>query len=238
VEKIDTNRITSTMISRVGCNGDTYYWLIKLTVTDAHGLKAIDSSKIFPNCSGASLPLLLTRFTVTPQSKINVLNWTTESETKMAYYRAERSNDGVGFTGLATIKATNNYGSHSYQWKDSVNKQGYSFYRLKMVDIDGTFKYSPIVSVYNGKLTGDELRVSPNPFHNSFVIAARFRSPGRTTIRIIDGTGKIVATQIEQARPGSNSFTIDELGDIPAGIYYVEVIQNNEIRKTKLVKTY
>ena len=41
----------TTHISRIGCTGDDYYWLIKLTVTDAAGLSATDSSKIFPDCS-------------------------------------------------------------------------------------------------------------------------------------------------------------------------------------------
>ena len=41
----------TTNISRIGCNGDEYYWFIKLTVTDAAGLSAIDSAKIFPDCN-------------------------------------------------------------------------------------------------------------------------------------------------------------------------------------------
>ena len=42
---------SSTNIARLGCDGATYYWLIKLTVTDAAGLSSIDSSKIFPDCN-------------------------------------------------------------------------------------------------------------------------------------------------------------------------------------------
>jgi glucose/arabinose dehydrogenase len=47
---IDNNVNTATTISRIGCNGDTYYWFIKLKVTDAAGLFAIDSAKLFPDC--------------------------------------------------------------------------------------------------------------------------------------------------------------------------------------------
>ena len=50
-EGINTAISPTTTISRIGCNGDTYYWLIRLTVTDAAGLSAVDSSKIFPDCS-------------------------------------------------------------------------------------------------------------------------------------------------------------------------------------------
>ncbi|MFM2145843.1 MAG: hypothetical protein RL732_679, partial [Bacteroidota bacterium] len=49
-EPIDTNKTTTATISRLGCNGDTYYWLFTLKVTDAAGLSTEDSSKIFPLC--------------------------------------------------------------------------------------------------------------------------------------------------------------------------------------------
>lgn len=54
-EPIDTNKISETQISRVGCNGETFYWFIKLTVTDAAGLSTTDSSKIFPACAAGTL---------------------------------------------------------------------------------------------------------------------------------------------------------------------------------------
>ena len=51
-EPIDTFRNTSAVISRIGCSGDSYYWMVKLKVTDAAGLSTLDSSKIFPACNG------------------------------------------------------------------------------------------------------------------------------------------------------------------------------------------
>lgn len=48
---IDTTRNTSTFLARLGCNGDTYYYFIKLTVTDAAGLSTSDSTKMYPRCT-------------------------------------------------------------------------------------------------------------------------------------------------------------------------------------------
>ena len=59
-EAIDNNVSTSTTISRIGCNGDTYYWMVRLKVTDAAGLSAVDSSKIFPNCNTDNTPPTVT----------------------------------------------------------------------------------------------------------------------------------------------------------------------------------
>jgi PKD repeat protein len=63
-EAIDNNVSTSTTISRIGCNGDTYYWMVRLKVTDAAGLSTVDSSKIFPNCNTDNTPPTIT--TVSP----------------------------------------------------------------------------------------------------------------------------------------------------------------------------
>ena len=62
-EPIDNNVTTTTRISRIGCNGDTYYWMVRLKVTDAAGLVGIDSSKIFPNCGADNIPPIVTSTT-------------------------------------------------------------------------------------------------------------------------------------------------------------------------------
>jgi glucose/arabinose dehydrogenase len=54
-EPIDTNRNSQTQISAFGCNGEDYSWFIKLKVTDAAGLSATDSSRIYPACASGIL---------------------------------------------------------------------------------------------------------------------------------------------------------------------------------------
>ncbi|HKR05034.1 MAG TPA: PKD domain-containing protein [Bacteroidia bacterium] len=49
-EAADTNRITSTVISPVGCDGNTYYYRIALTVTDPIGLSTTVQGTIYPSC--------------------------------------------------------------------------------------------------------------------------------------------------------------------------------------------
>ncbi len=79
-EPISTSVGTSTHISRIGCNGDDYYWLIKLTVTDAAGLSAVDSSKIFPDCNPGADNTPPVVSTVSPlNGAINISTGTTVS---------------------------------------------------------------------------------------------------------------------------------------------------------------
>lgn len=52
-ESVNTNTIASTTITPQGCNGETFFYEIKLTVTDAQGLSATTSSYIYPACSAS-----------------------------------------------------------------------------------------------------------------------------------------------------------------------------------------
>ncbi|MBO0950169.1 RICIN domain-containing protein [Fibrella forsythiae] len=65
-------------ISPAGCDGDTYYYLVGLKVTDATGATAQDSVKIYPDCT--SPKLTVTGLTATTASSGNssrvLLRWT------------------------------------------------------------------------------------------------------------------------------------------------------------------
>ena len=237
-EPPDTNKITSALISRIGCNGDIYYWFIKLTVTDADGLITTDSSKIFPLCSGGALPVTLTSFSVTTLDKTNIINWITTSEINLKYFEVERSYDGINFKYIGVIPARRPQGQGNYEYRDNDHAAGFNYYRLKMIDIGGQFKYSPIALVYSGSYSGNALLVSPNPVRgNNFLVSTNFKEPEKITLRLININGCLIKTQTEQARTGFNSFTIENLSYLPQGIYIVELITEKEIIKTKLIKT-
>lgn len=236
-EPVDNNVATSAVISRIGCNGDNYYWYVQLVVTDADGLSTMDSSKIFPDCSAAgALPVILESFGVTTQDKTNTLKWLTSMEINMSYFEVERSYDGLHFENIGRLNAKRSTGNASYEWSDDNHLGGYNFYRLKMTNIDGTYKYSVVARVYTGSFAGNGLLISPNPVRNSFIAAANFTKTGKINIRIIDLNGRVVKSQDEKVTTGFNSFTIDKLENLNAGVYIIEIIQENTARKTKLIK--
>jgi len=50
-EPIDPNCTTSTTISPVGCDGNTYYYSVLLTVTDSAGLSTTAEARLYPDCA-------------------------------------------------------------------------------------------------------------------------------------------------------------------------------------------
>jgi len=232
-EAIDTNKVTSSLISRIGCNGDTYYWLITLTVTDAAGLKTIDSTRLFPYCGGP-LPLKLLSFTVKGDGKVNALSWSTAEEVNVSHFEVERSYNGSSFTKIADVPAGQASGTYHYNDQDFLD--GYVYYRLKMVNVDNGYAYSFIVRVYSGNNKANDITVSPNPFSGDVFVAADFVKSGVIELKFVDAKGTVVKRYNKQVTAGFNTFSIEKLNALANGVYFLEIVQGDQVRRVKLVK--
>jgi glucose/arabinose dehydrogenase len=236
-EDIDTNRITSSLIERIGCNGDTYYWKIVLTVTDAAGLSTTDSSLIFPLCPGdVILPVTLTSFTVNAQGSVNLVKWSAEAEINSKYYVLERSSNGTDFKALNQQASKNLPGQQNYSFADDKFAIGNNYYRLKMIDIDGTTTYSKIIKIFNGSGTDDRLMITPNPVVKEFTLSTAFPQSGPVTISVTDVTGKLVKKISDNVGKGYVTMEIYQLEKLSAGTYFIEVRQKDYTRSAKFVK--
>lgn len=90
-------------------------------------------------------------------SNTNLLTWNTSNEKNFSYFELQHGNNINQLAELARIAGR---GESSYNYKHSNPSSGVNYYRLKMVDNDGTFAYSKIISLTNeGTLTA----IYPNP---------------------------------------------------------------------------
>jgi 1,4-alpha-glucan branching enzyme len=108
------------------------------------------------------LPVTLVSFTGKNNGNTNLLSWKVDNENGLNYYELEQSIDGQKFSTIAQIKAT---GNSNYSYADNISSAAslLYYYRLKMVDIDGNYKYCPIVKIaIHAK--GRFVVVNPNPF--------------------------------------------------------------------------
>jgi hypothetical protein len=112
-------------------------------------------------CQNCSLPVELVSFTTTLVGGEVVIEWSTASELNNDYYLIQRSPDGFNWQ---TIDTTDGAGNSSWQLdyyeEDREPLLGLSYYRLKQVDFNGAFAYSPIRVVSNGNFfTNQDLLV-------------------------------------------------------------------------------
>jgi glucose/arabinose dehydrogenase len=233
---IDASVESGTVISRIGCNGDSYHWLVTLRVTDAAGLSTIDSSQIFPDCT-ATLPVFLHKFSVAQLGAEHLVQWTTEMEANVGYYELQRSKNGIDFSAISTQVATNSGGANNYSYSDNSFSPGVNYYRLKISERDGLVKYSIIIRTETQPQT-ELFRIVPNPVTgDEFSLLFSSAGPGIATITINDVTGRPVHTVKEGINSGQNVIYIKAIPGLLPGMYFVSVTKDGKTKQGKLIKT-
>ncbi len=104
------------------------------------------------------LPITLKSFNVEKSKDFNTLMWVAEKQVDFSHFEIERSFDGIRFEKIGMV---NSQSESHYQFNDQLILTEKSYYRLKMIDMDGRFQYSNIISTMN-KLS-DELIIVNNP---------------------------------------------------------------------------
>lgn len=143
------------------------------------------------------LPVTLLSFDVTKKEHSALLNWETSSEINSSFYSIEKSNDAVNFNFLARIESNNNPNGSKYELLDENPTYGYNYYRIKMVDIDGQFKYTPTRHViFDGYDANPEIRIYPNPSNGTlFVAIPMLRNLEPMVVNITNSFGQVVKQQ-------------------------------------------
>jgi hypothetical protein len=135
-----------------------------------------------------------------------------------------------------TAAAGTSFDNRNYSFKDITTLPEKLIYRLKMIDKDGSFKYSPTIILPENKGQLNIQKILNNPFNDKFGIILTSNKRSYADFIISDVTGKTIQKKIDTIEPGVNYYSFDGLENLPAGIYLFQVISNETLVKTKLVK--
>ncbi len=115
----------------------------------------------------APLPVELAEFSINDENCTNKIEWTTLSEVGTAYFEIERSADGVQFEMIQELAAIGGPTKvTSYKFVDNVVIQT-NFYRLKIIDLDGSVQFSQIIAnTLNCERFDANFRFYPNAFRS------------------------------------------------------------------------
>ena len=187
-------------------------------------------------CPGRPLPVELTAFTARSADKSIQLSWQTASETANAGFEVQRSTDGVNFQPLGFVNGQGDVTETSdYTFEDqNADTDTEYFYRLKQIDFDGTFSYSPIVTA---QLIGQGLRatVFPNPAVGGMVnFSVKTAFTGSLRMTAYNGAGQVILTADKPVQAGSNSIELDMSG-VASGLYFLKLEQDGETAYEKVV---
>jgi hypothetical protein len=143
------------------------------------------------------------------------LKWQSSSEENTSHFEVEKSADGKNFSPVLTKKAQGNSSSLvSYNAIDNSPLGGTSYYRLKMVDLDGTFEYSKLVAV-SAEATL-QVRAYPNPSQGNGINLTAGDGSKLVLKSVSDLFGKAVGYQ---QRNAGESLQVDFAQPLPAGFY-------------------
>ena len=201
-------------ITGAGTTADPY-------VATASGITAFSPFTVMNGSAGSALPLNLLTFNAGyDNNKVNIW-WTTVNELNTSSFIIERSTDGRTYGSLGSVAARNVTGQISYTYTDVNPVSGEAYYRLKMIDKDGSFRYSRVV-VMNSRLIG-KLSVFPNPATNGLTVSHK-KAGTNSTIEIISTEGRRVLTQ--KLETGATQTSVD-VSALPSGRYML-VINSHE----------
>ena len=194
--------------SKIVWNDSASRWEITFDVTGFSGF--------FLGTAGTVLPLTLLSFNGHRQGADALLDWTTTDEINVSRFDVQRSLNGGSFTSIGVVPAT--AGIHRYTYTDATAQDKAYFYRLKMIDLDGKYSYSRIVSIAgSNSLYG--LNLFPNPAHGLVTIQHPEVTGNTAQIQLHDLSGRVL--RIIKVAPGSTQITLN-LDGLAAGMYQVQ----------------
>jgi PKD repeat protein len=211
-------RAVAISCSSSGTNGCS----VPVTATTA------DFSVFFPN---VVLPVMLKQFDGYYSNGKNELSWQTETEVNTGHFIVERSIDGSKFTEVGNVAAkglTNSLYNY-YQLSDPLlNAQNVNrfFYRLKVVDKDGAYKYSKMV--ITNRPTEDKLQVLlyPNPVLRNTTLQIVKPNNNISLIEVFNNMGQRVYAK--RTTTALYNVTVEVPANWSSGIYMIRVSDNKE----------
>ncbi len=149
-----------------------------------------------------------------------VLDWKVD-ESLVSYYEVERSSNARDFRRVTTMPGQGN-GIRQYSFIDPITAAGRVYYRIRQVDLDGSYSYSSIVTV--AAHIGIQFRTYPNPAREKVTVEIGPEYVG-TRLNLVSTAG-IVLRQIAVTEP---VFTL-YMEDCAPGIYLLSTFDGKVVK--------
>ena len=174
----------------------------------------------------STLPVSLINFSAKKNHSSINLTWTTDDEANMSHYELQRSADGRNFSTIVSVQSKNNFSRSSYTAVDNKPINGIGYYRLKMVETDGSANYSRIVTVQSA--TGNAITVYPTLWKKGSALNISNPNNEKLDAHFFNSTGQYIgrATTINSTLPAN---TLNN----QKGTIYFKIINANGLQLGK-----
>lgn len=227
-------------------NNSYHQWCNGVHFSEYNGLTGFSGGT---GGSGASpfdaspLPVELISFTGYNDGDKNVLNWTTVSESNTLKFEIQRNSTGAGgaFNYIGEKAAAGNSTQVlNYTIDDLSPLQGNNYYRLKIIDKDGSFSYSQTIMInvstvveYKDVIT----KIFPNPTNHMLYVDYQSASNSTVILKVFDAIGQEISNSKMTVVRGNQLLHLD-VSDFADGVYIINIQNENDgkILQAKFVK--
>ncbi len=188
------------------------------------------------------LPVKLLSFGGTFLNNAAALNWETVNEENFDRFEIERSSNGSSFATIGSKMAQPGGFDARKQYNHFDDLSAVSgdvfYYRLKMLDADGKFKYSNVIMIRRDQKNINGLILSPNPVMNG-IATVRFsaRTTATVELKVVDMSGRTVLQQQNKVYEGNNSLAVNNLDRLQPGLYILRLVNGDDISMVKFSVT-
>lgn len=237
---VPSSNFTNVMIGNFFTDANTTVISVRSPTIGWNAYYFIDEICVSPT-PGACFTILAAKWgdieaVALPGMKVN-LSWNTLSEKNTDHFEVERSLDGTNFTRIANQKAAGNSSkSLNYNLQDKPNYYGRIFYRVRLIDENGSTHTSKTVEVLLDESLTDFFQASPNPLNKNELLSVYLdrEIDGKVDFDWLDGAGRIVRHESRIVSEGNGIQEFD-LNGLSAGVYRMRVSTSSRSRTQPLV---
>ncbi len=223
-----SNTLSNFSYNFTGLAANRTYWLI------FDGYSGDECTWLFSLSGAIALPIELVSFEGVSKGEYNLLTWQTGQQDNFNHFELESSMDGTTFNTIyiSPVYHLPDPGS-GFNYSDPAFYSPFTYYRLKMVDNDGTYTHSNILLLDNG--IGKSLQINdlfPNPAETLVNMNLSIPYDGKLKTELLDLSGRVLFTEQFSGKSGEHIYTIP-LHDIIKGSYILKIYFDQEAVQVK-----
>jgi hypothetical protein len=178
--------------------------------------------------NGVVVPVKINRFDVSLQNDCTAkIHWEAEEESSLRLYEVEMAEPGKPFQTIATQVT----GSQSYTITCPIRVNGEHVFRLKLIDVQNTIKYSDQITVGVNCIPGWKLNISPNPFTDKIRLQWETDRPQPFNLILHNEKGQTILKKIIKLGSVNQTDLLTLPKSIASGVYTLTVMDEHGLSK-------
>ncbi len=252
---LETTPSLGTNTNTVGTSGDIAYRVYQQGVYIYYVLATNNGIAAYQLVNENEVPVELISFTASVSKMDVTLNWTTATETNNYGFEIERSQmskvKSQNWEKIGFVPGSGNSSSEkAYSFVDEqIGEFGKYKYRLKQIDLDGTFEYFNEIEVDIIPSKSSLEQNYPNPFNPSTRIQYQVSRDSHVSLKVFDVLGNEVATLVNEYKPagrysveflarGGQTSSIQNQASsfgFASGVYYYQLKSGSFVQTKKMI---